>query len=82
MLEVLRQEIETLSPEDQERLLAIIYILKQNLEPTAPNPTPKQSLYEKFEQQGLIGCFDDDDNVSSNYKALLTESLEKKYGYR
>ena len=80
MLETIHNEIETLSPEAQELLLDFIHILKKRYA-TKEKPQPK-SLYKQFQEQGLIGCFEDDENVSTHYKEFLTESLEKKYGYR
>ncbi|ACB00958.1 conserved hypothetical protein (plasmid) [Picosynechococcus sp. PCC 7002] len=43
-----------------------------------PQKTPLQIL----EESGLIGCFEDDPDLSSNYKQVLTESLAKKYDHR
>lgn len=40
--------------------------------------TPLQIL----EESGFIGCFEDDPDLSSNYKQVLTESLAKKYDHR
>jgi hypothetical protein len=80
MLETIHSEIETLSPEAQELLLDFIHLLKKRY--TVKEKSQPKSLYQQFQEQGLIGCFEDDENVSTNYKQFLTESLEKKYGYR
>jgi hypothetical protein len=43
--------------------------------------TPQKTPLQILEESGLIGCFEDDPNLSSNYKQVLTESLTKKYDY-
>jgi len=78
MLEPLRQEIETLPIEIQERLLEIVHTLKQEQE-TESNKTIINN-YENFEKMGLIGCCSTDQNLSVNYKQALTEEWSKKYG--
>lgn len=68
MLEQLRQEIETLTPQDQEQLLEFIHQLKNKPK------TPDEILTES----GLIGCLNENPEVSTNYKTLITEYLEQK----
>jgi hypothetical protein len=60
MLETLRQEIETLPIETQERLLEIVHTLKQEQE-TESNETIIKN-YENFEKMSLIGCCSTDQN--------------------
>jgi len=80
LIEQIQTTIQTLPEEAQQDLWQYVqnlshkYLLQQ--------PPQGKSLYEKFQEQGLIGCLEDDENISTNYKQILTESLEKKYGYR
>ncbi len=40
------------------------------------------STYEIMQRIGFIGCAKGPKDLSSNYKKYLTESLQKKHGYR
>jgi hypothetical protein len=41
-----------------------------------------KSNFEKFEQSGLIGCCDVEEDLSVNYKSVLADLLESKYDNR
>lgn len=45
----------------------------------AQQPLRTPNLYETFRQAKLIGCFSGGSSMSSDYKKLLTESLERKF---
>lgn len=40
-----------------------------------------KSSYDLANELGIIGCFEDDAEISTHYKLVLTKSLEQKYGY-
>ena len=42
----------------------------------------EKSNFEKFEEVGLVGCCDVEEDLSVNYKSVLAESLESKYDHR
>lgn len=53
-------------------------IVSQQIQQRSPKTNPKL-----FQELGLIGCLDiDETELSKNYKQVITESLEKKHGYR
>ncbi len=39
----------------------------------------KQTLYDKFIESGLIGCCSLEEDLSTTYKQVLSDSLESKY---
>ena len=43
---------------------------------------PQKSLYEKFEETGLIGCCSVEENLSTSYKEILANTLVTKYDHR
>ena len=42
----------------------------------------KKTSLELLEESGLIGCFSAESNLSTNYKQVLTDTLETKYDNR
>jgi HTH-type transcriptional regulator/antitoxin HigA len=42
----------------------------------------EKSNFEKFEDVGLVGCCDVEEDLSVTYKSVLAESLESKYDHR
>ena len=42
----------------------------------------KKTLYEKFEESGLIGCCSVEEDLSTNYKKVLADTLASKYDHR
>jgi HTH-type transcriptional regulator / antitoxin HigA len=47
-----------------------------------PLPKKEKSNFEKFEEVGLVGCCDVEEDLSVTYKSVLAESLESKYDHR
>ncbi|OYQ65580.1 DUF2281 domain-containing protein [Pseudanabaena sp. SR411] len=81
MIETIHQEIDNLPKEAQEILLDFVHILKKRYLPTAIPDKPVNN-YENFKKIGLIGCCSTDQNLSTNYKHILTEGWTKKYDHR
>ena len=80
LTEQIKENIKKLPEEAQFLLLEYIQELQDKYRSAQKYDEP--SIYEQFQESGLIGCFEDDAEVSTNYKQILTESLEQKYGYR
>jgi hypothetical protein len=80
LIDQIQATIQTLPEEAQQDLWEYVQNLSHKY--TLPEPPQEKSLYEKFQEKGLIGCFEDDENVSTNYKPILTEYLEKKHDHR
>jgi hypothetical protein len=80
LIDQIQTTIQNLPEEAQQDLWEYVQNLSHKY--SLSQPTQGKSLYEKFEEKDLIGCFEDDEDISTNYKQILTESLEKKYGYR
>lgn len=80
MLENIQKEIDTLPTEAQELLLDFIGILKKRY----PNPqitvNPVNNS-ENLKKIGLIGSVSTDQQLSTNYKQILTEGWAKKYDH-
>lgn len=47
-----------------------------------PPRKPRMTLLEAFEKNGLLGTCDMGPEASTNYKQLVAEAIEEKYGYR
>ncbi|MBV5261734.1 DUF2281 domain-containing protein [Synechococcus moorigangaii CMS01] len=80
LTEQIQENIRDLPEEAKSLLLEYIQTLREKYALDKKNT--EKSLYEQFQENGLIGCFEDDPQLSTNYKQVLTESLEQKYGYR
>jgi hypothetical protein len=79
----LQWDIEALPEEAQSLLVDFVELLKRRYsQPGAESQTVEKSNFEKFEQVGLIGCCDVEEDLSVNYKSVLAESLESKYDHR
>ncbi|WP_017304010.1 hypothetical protein [Spirulina subsalsa] len=72
MLEQLRQEIETLSSEEQERLLVLIHELK----------TTSKTADKILNESGFIGCCSLEEDLSSNDKQAPTEGWTQKQEHK
>lgn len=82
-LEQIQQEIQDLPEEAQSLLIDFIEILKKRYpKPTSNNQSQEKSLYEKFDEIGLIGCVSSEENLSTTYKQVLSEGLNTKYDHR
>jgi len=87
-LQQIQQDIQTLPLESLNLLDQFIQLLKKS-SPTPPQETPYQpapnltekSIYEKFQDSGLIGCVAIDENLSTTYKQVLAEEWGKKYDH-
>ena len=61
--------IDTLPEEAQILLLDFIQLFKKRYpQPESENHSQKKSLYEKFDEIGLIGCCSVEENLSTTYK--------------
>jgi hypothetical protein len=72
MLETLRQEIETLLPEAQERLLEFVHHLKQ--EPSFPD----SSLFDSLRQQAIENGYDTKEKILDLIQQVKYEIIVEK----
>lgn len=76
-------DINTLPEEAKILLLDFIKLLKKCYpKPEPENHGEEKSLYEKFEESGLIGCCSVEENLSTSYKEILANTLVTKYDHR
>jgi hypothetical protein len=81
--EEIYRDIDTLPEEAQILLLDFIQLLKKRYpQPESDNNSQEKSLYEKFDEIGLIGCCSVDENLSTTYKEILSNTLTTKYDHR
>jgi len=91
--EQIRRDIDSLPAEAQSLLVDFIQLLKNHYSQShGENHTTKhtslstkeaeKSLYEKFDELGLIGCCSVEENLSTTYKEVLANLLDKKYDNR
>jgi hypothetical protein len=81
--EQIYRDIETLPKEAQTLVVDLIQLLKKSYSKSqAENESKEKSLYEKFDEIGLIGCCSVEDNLSTTYKKVLTDTLVTKYDHR
>jgi len=76
LIDQIQATIQNLPEEAQQDLWEYVQNLSHKYSP------PPKTPYEILEESGFIGCCSIEEDLSSNYKEALTESLEKKYGYR
>ena len=71
-------------PEDAKALLFdFVQLLKQLHLPSKPEVTvANQSVYDRFDKAGLIGCCDVEEDLSTTYKDVLPDILAAKYDHR
>ena len=82
-LEQIYQDIKTLPEEAKIILLDFIKLLKKCYSKSEPeNHLEEKTLYEKFEERGFIGCCSIEENLSTNYKQVLANTLATKYQNR
>ncbi|MHC5937753.1 DUF2281 domain-containing protein [Nostoc sp.] len=63
------RDIDPLPEEAQILLLDFIQLLKKRYpQPELENQSQQKSLYEKFDEIGLIGCCSVEENLSTTYK--------------
>lgn len=88
-LEQIQQDIQTLPPEALSLLEPFIQLLKKTFSPAPPpessapptSQTAPKTIYEQFEDSGLIGCMSAEENLSTNYKEVLAEEWGSKYDH-
>lgn len=80
-IEEIAKDIDTLPEEAQILLLDFIQLLKKRY-PQPENHSQEKSLYEKFDEIGLIGCCAVEENLSTTYKEVLSNTLTNKYDHR
>jgi len=79
--EQIAKSIEELPPEAQSLIRDFIEDLQERYSNVPQQePDSKKSTYEAFQELGLIGCVSLREDLSTNYKQILTESLNEKYG--
>lgn len=89
-LEQIQQDIQTLPPEALNLVAQFIQLLKKTFSPSPLEetsalqtpPTAQKTIYEQFEDSGLIGCIAAEENLSTSYKTVLAEEWEHKYDHR
>ncbi|MBE9075834.1 DUF2281 domain-containing protein [Romeria aff. gracilis LEGE 07310] len=82
-LKQIQKDIQEL-PEDAQALLAdFIEILKKRYsKSTQPESKSEKSPCQQFKEGGFIGCVAVEENLSTNYKQVLSEQLSAKYDHR
>ncbi|MFN6526469.1 DUF2281 domain-containing protein [Nostoc sp. ChiSLP03a] len=81
--EEIYRDISTLPEEAQILLLDFIQLLKKRYpQSESENHSQEKSLYDKFDEIGLIGCCSVDENLSTTYKQVLSNTLDNKYERR
>ncbi|MEH2442793.1 DUF2281 domain-containing protein [Nostoc sp.] len=79
-IEEIYRDIDTLPEEAQILLLDFIQLLKKRYhQAESENHSQEKSLYEKFDEIGLIGCCSVDEDLSTTYKEVLSNTLTTKY---
>lgn len=77
--EEIYRDIDTLPEEAQILLLDFIQLLKKRYpQPESGNHSQEKNFYEKFDEIGLIGCCSVEENLSTNYKEVLSQSIGMK----
>ncbi|MEH1869030.1 MAG: DUF2281 domain-containing protein [Nostoc sp.] len=70
--EEIYRDIDTLPEEAQILLLDFIQLLKKRYpQSESKNHSQEKSLYDKFDEIGLIGCCSVEENLSITYKEVL-----------
>ena len=76
----LLNKIEHLSDQQLNQILQ--FVNQVNQENNFQSMSSETETYEKFLQNGLIGCVEIEENLSTTYKQVLAEGWAKKYDYR
>jgi len=73
-LEQLHQDIDALPADAKALLFDFVQLLKRLHLPSEPETiTSHQSVYDRFDAAGLIGCCDVDEDLSTTYKEQLPD---------
>ena len=67
---------------DQQLNQILQFVNQVNQENNSQSMSSETETYEKFLQNGLIGCVEIEENLSTTYKQVLAEGWAKKYDYR
>jgi hypothetical protein len=82
-LEQMQQDIQALPEEAQLLLMDFIEILKKRYpQVDQAKADSEDSPYQKFKESGFIGCVSVEENLSTNYKQVLSEEWNTKYDHR
>ncbi|MDX2271006.1 MAG: DUF2281 domain-containing protein [Cyanobacteriota bacterium] len=82
-LEQMQQDIQALPEEAQLLLMDFIEILKKRYpQVDQSKANAEDSSYQKFKESGFIGCVSVEENLSTDYKQVLSEGWNTKYDHR
>jgi hypothetical protein len=82
-LEKIQHDISKLPEEAQTLVIDFIDSLKKQYSlAEKPEIKSEKTLYNKFEESGLIGFCSVEENLSTTYKQVLADTLETKYDNR
>ncbi len=82
-LEQIYRDIDSLPEEAKIILLDFIKLLKKCYSKSElENHQEGKTLYEKFEEIGLIGYCSVEEDLSTNYKEVIADTLVSKYDHR
>lgn len=80
--EQIYRDFETLPKEARTLVFDLIQLLKKSYSKSpVENENKEKSIYEKFDEIGLIGCCSVEENLSTTYKKVLTDTLGTKYDH-
>ena len=85
LAQTIQQHVEKFPPEKQAEVLDFVLFLEQKLKhcPQAENPIKPDNPLKLLLESDFIGCAESEETkLSQTYKTELTETLEKKQGYR
>jgi protein-arginine kinase activator protein McsA len=66
---------------DQQLNQILQFVNQVNQENNSQSMSSETETYEKFLQNGLIGCVEIEENLSTTYKQVLAEGWAKKYAH-
>ncbi len=82
-LEQLQTDVEALPAEAQLLLMDFLEILKKRYpQKNQPESTADPDPYQQFQESGFIGCVSVEENLSTTYKQVLSETWGAKYDHR
>ncbi|EAZ91684.1 DUF2281 domain-containing protein [Crocosphaera chwakensis] len=82
-LEQIQHDISELPEEAQTLVIDFIELLKKRYSIAKTQETKvEQTIYDKFEQSGLIGFCSVEEDLSTTYKKVLADTLDTKYDNR
>ena len=89
-LKQIQKDIEPLPPEALELVAQFVRLLRKTYSASTPTRTEKAapsedtdtSVYERFQNSGLVGCISSEENLSTTYKEVLAKEWGEKYDHR